>query len=213
MSHSQPLYRPTRRAQVRADTTAAIKAAALEQVRACGPEALSLRAVARELGMSSPGLYRYYRGRDELLTALIADAYGALATALTRARDEAGESLRQRFAATCSAYYEWAEDHPTDFGLIFGTPVPGYQAPVDGPTTAAAERFSAVFFDLLRQRPKAHPAGSRPELLQAAEIWSRLHGVTALSVAGHLMPRRLTADDRKVLYESVVDRCCDDLRL
>lgn len=207
---------------MRSQTVAAIKSIATEHLRAQGPSGLSLRAVARELGMSSPGIYRYYASRDELLTALIADAYNALADALADARDSAGPAPQERLAAVCERYFDWAADHRAEFGLIFGTPVPGYAAPVDGPTTQAARRFADVFFGLLDEVRGLIPSsdGSSDEdgsteatrhLLLAARLWTRLHGVVALGLNGHLLPGRLSEADVRSLYRDTVQECVTEV--
>jgi AcrR family transcriptional regulator len=140
-----------RRERLRNEAVQQIKAAGMEQLRSEGAAGLSLRAVARAVGMSSPGLYRYYASRDELLTALITDVFHDLAESLERARDAAGPGLADRMRAACLAYYDWADDHRAEFSLVFGAPVPSYSAPPDGSTTAAAQRFGAVLSGLLAE--------------------------------------------------------------
>lgn len=212
-----------RRARLRRETVAGIKAAAWEQVREVGAPALSLRAVARSVGLSSPGLYRYYASRDDLLTDLIADAYGDLATALEQARDQAGPALRDRLHATLVAYHDWAVEHPAEWSLIFGTPVPAYAAPAEGRTTLAARRFGAVLLTLLHEATApdadaldagATPDPSRfPEDLypRAARLWSRLHGVLALGLHGHFFPAVRAPAQVRALYLAEVDDALHDL--
>ena len=120
------------RARVRAELTAEIKHAARRQLESEGASSLSLRAIAREMGMASSAIYRYFASRDELLTALIIDAYGALGDAATAA-DEACDrtSYHDRFVAVTQAVRSWAHDHPHEYALIYGSPVPGYAAPDD----------------------------------------------------------------------------------
>ena len=120
------------RARVRAELTREIKSVAREQLAETGAAALSLRAVARELNMASSAVYRYFPSRDDLLTALIVDAYDAVGAAAeldesaVRRSDAAG-----RWMATARAVREWAVIHPQEFALIYGSPVPGYRAPLD----------------------------------------------------------------------------------
>ena len=85
-------------------------------------------AVARELGMVSSALYRYYPSRDDLLTALIIDAYDALGDVAEQAVAGAGPA-RERWVAACHAIRDWARSNPHEYALIYGSPVPGYRAP------------------------------------------------------------------------------------
>ncbi len=134
----------SRRDRLRQQTVSEIKALAAQQLAESGPGALSLRAIARDMGMASSALYRYFASSNDLIGALCVDAYNSVADALTQARDAqpANDPARQWWAIG-HAYRRWALDHPADFALIFGTPIPGYQAPpeITGP---AAGRFSAV---------------------------------------------------------------------
>ncbi len=139
---------PTRRERVRAATIAEIKEAALAQIADEGAAALSIRALARAIGMSAAGLYRYYDGRDALLTELITDAYAELADVVEEATRPSGAPTWERFAAGVRAYRRWALNQPNRFLLIFGTPVPGYAAPEGGPTVAANRRMGEAFFRL-----------------------------------------------------------------
>jgi AcrR family transcriptional regulator len=155
---------PTRRERLRAETLREIKGAALDQLREVGAAQLSLRAVASALGMSPAGLYRYYDGRDALLTVLIADAFTALAEAVEQARDADPQAgLPDRMLAAMRAYRGWAVAHPQEFGLAYGTPVPGFAAPVDGPTSIASRRvggaFVPLFVEAWHQGGLRRPAG------------------------------------------------------
>ncbi|MDJ0791985.1 MAG: TetR/AcrR family transcriptional regulator [Acidimicrobiia bacterium] len=136
----------TRRERLRAETIEDIKAAALEQIARDGAPSLSLRRVARDIGMSPAGLYRYYDGRDDLLTDLITDAYTDLAVAVESATAADGRSSSERFAAGVRSYRAWALAEPNRFLLIFGTPIPGYEAPQGGPTVEAHQRVGQAFF-------------------------------------------------------------------
>ena len=114
------------------ELTREIKDVARRQLGEHGSAGLSLRAVARELGMVSSAVYRYFPSRDELLTALIIDAYQAIADAAehSESRVRRGD-LAGRWLATARAMRRWAVEHPQEYALIFGSPVPGYQAPQD----------------------------------------------------------------------------------
>ncbi|MCX6519605.1 MAG: TetR/AcrR family transcriptional regulator [Actinobacteria bacterium] len=147
------------RARVRAELTAEIKAIARRQMAEDGPANLNLRAIARELGMVSSAIYRYFASRDDLLTALIVDAYNALGEA-GEAADAAVDphEVRARFLAVAHAAYRWACEKPSQYLLLFGTPVPGYAAPQD--TIVPATRFTLVLLRILDEaaRQGAVPA-------------------------------------------------------
>ena len=133
----------TARERARALTTEAILAAARTQLAEVGAAALSLRAVAREVGMVSSAVYRYFPSRDELLTALIVEAYDAVGEAAETAHDAAvGTSARERWVAVWRGVRTWARAHPAQYALIYGSPVPGYVAPAD--TLPAAGRVGVV---------------------------------------------------------------------
>jgi len=128
------------RARVRAEMTDEIKTVARRHLASDGAN-LSLRAVARDLGMASSAVYRYFASRDELLTALIIDAYDALGAAAEAAVIEG--PFADRFLAAANAVRDWALANPYEWALIYGSPVPGYQAPTD--TVGSAVRVILVF--------------------------------------------------------------------
>lgn len=137
------------RARARIEVTAAIKDEARRQLAAEGAARLSLRAVARELGMVSSALYRYFPSRDELLTALIIDAYDSLGAAAEAADAEAGDiAPARRWVAVCEAVRRWALAHPHEYALIYGSPVPGYSAPET--TVPAAARVGLLLIGIVR---------------------------------------------------------------
>jgi AcrR family transcriptional regulator len=137
----------TARERARAELTREIKDEARRQLAADGPHRLSLRSVARELGMVSSALYRYFPSRDDLLTALIVDAYNALGEAAEQV--EAATDRRSRWLATCRAVRTWARAHPHEYALIYGSPIPGYRAPQD--TIAPASRVPLILIALARE--------------------------------------------------------------
>ncbi|GAA0516062.1 TetR family transcriptional regulator [Paractinoplanes deccanensis] len=144
------------RARVRAEMTEEIKAVAKRHLVTDGAN-LSLRAVARDMGMASSAVYRYFASRDELLTALIIDAYNSVGEAAERAA--AGEaSDLERFLRTTHAVREWALAHPHEWALIYGSPVPGYEAPQD--TIGPATRVILLIAGIVRD---AHAAGRTAE--------------------------------------------------
>ncbi|MFI5544159.1 TetR/AcrR family transcriptional regulator [Streptomyces sp. NPDC051815] len=159
------------RERARIEVTAAIKDEARRALAAEGAAKLSLRAVARELGMVSSAVYRYFPSRDELLTALIIDAYDSVGAAAEAADARAladGAPPRARWIVVCEAFRAWALEHPHEYALVYGSPVPGYSAPAD--TVGPASRVAEVLIGILRAAHEGRglalpplPAGLRPE--------------------------------------------------
>lgn len=201
----------TARDRVRAELIVEIKQIARRQLAEQGSAALSLRAVARELGMVSSAVYRYFPSRDDLLTALIIDAYDAVGDALEQA--DAGRRRSDhlgRWLAMARALRAWALANPQQYALIYGSPVPGYQAPVD--TIDPAIRVSLVFLHLLRDAVEAGamkpgvratvPKGVQADFdairrfagVDAADeivsrglmVWTELFGTLSYELFGHL---------------------------
>ena len=180
------------RAQVREE----IKQRAWAQIATAGASALSLNAIAKQMGVSGPALYRYFANRDELITELITDAYRSQADAVAAAAT-AGADL----AGLADVVRQWALADPHRYFLIYGTPVPGYHAPDD--VTAIAAEIMAVLLDAAAALPaderdgpfdshleshrewaRGHPAP--PAVLhRTLTFWTRLHGVLSLELAGH----------------------------
>jgi AcrR family transcriptional regulator len=144
----------TARERARTELTREIKEEARRQLAAAGADGLSLRAVARELGMVSSALYRYYPSRDDLLTALIIDAYDAIGAAAEEAIAASPGPARDRWVAAGHAIRDWARARPHEYALIYGSPVPGYQAPQA--TVAPAARVPLALTGLLA---RAHADG------------------------------------------------------
>jgi AcrR family transcriptional regulator len=140
------------RARVRAEMTEEIKTVARRHLATEGAN-LSLRAVARDLGMVSSAVYRYFASRDELLTALIIDAYDAVGVAAEQAAAAVAAPL-DKWLAACHAARDWALANPHEWALIYGSPVPGYQAPQD--TVVPATRVLLLLGATLAD---AHRAG------------------------------------------------------
>lgn len=210
------------RARYREQVRDEIKAHAWTQVATTGASALSLNAIAKQMGISGPALYRYFRSRDELITELVLDAYRDLLDTCQAAvtPDDAPEA---RLAAAASALRRWALDAPHRYLLIYGTPVPGYAAPPEATTIAAGlmtillDAFTeietetgpvpgtaAALDDHLadhRQWAADHPAPA-PALRRALSFWTRLHGVVSLEVAGHFTDMNF---DPGLLYAAEVD--------
>ena len=203
------------RGRYRAQVQAEIKQHAWEQLATSGVAALSLKAIAKQLGLSGPALYRYYASRDELITALIRDAYRSLADAV-RTAYESGADV----AGLARTVREWAVSDPQRYLLIYGTPVPGYQAPPD--TTAISTEIMTVVTEAYRRAGTVTPGTpfeahldshrqwaadqSAPTavLRRALQFWTRLHGVLSLELAGHFGgmgfdPALLFADEVEAL--------------
>lgn len=218
---------PTPRQQAKADNLARIKQLALGQLAESGAATLSLRAIARELNIVSSAIYRYYPGRDELITDLVVDAYDDLADHLIAAQEHRrGE--RRRWVGTCLAMREWAVAQPHRFALIYGSAIPGYAAP--GDTIEPAGRVVQCFFDAA---PEAAPDESvrlgRPLTAQLRDIgevfgsdlspalvlaqvaaFARIVGLLTLELNGHFVGGFEPADH---LYAELVEREADLLGL
>ena len=202
----------SRRDRMRDLTIAEIKATARQQMAESGTAGVSLSAIARAMEMSAPALYRYFASRDDLVTALIADAYNDLAATLEAAdASRPGTAYADRLLAVLLAYRDWAMAHPVDFSLIYGTPIPGYHAPVEV-TMPPARRGFAVILGILAEAMAAGVLKPQPEQLAlppglevrlpvigdaATESvppvvvyigvmgWARIHGMLMLGLFGH----------------------------
>jgi AcrR family transcriptional regulator len=144
-----------------------------------GVDGLSLRAIAREMGMTAPALYRYFPSREDLVVHLIADLYGELAEAMAAARDAQGpEDTPGRLSAACRAFRQWAVGHPREFALLFGSPIPGLEAGRRGGEVTVAheagDRFGGIFAELVARiyvtRPFAVPAEADIDPLLRQEL-------------------------------------------
>jgi AcrR family transcriptional regulator len=205
--HSAPR---TARERVRRELTSEIKEVALAQLASSGGAALSLRAIAREMGMASSALFRYFRNRDALLTALIIDSYSSLAEAAETAEARMhGKSIEDRWMAICHGVRNWAIAHPHEYALIFGSPIPGYAAPTG--TVAPASRVPLLLGDLLGDlmSEKSYEVSAHPEpsvavrraiepvrammpkgvpsdlMVRGLMAWTYLFGAVSFEVFGH----------------------------
>jgi AcrR family transcriptional regulator len=145
----------TARERVREELTKEITEIARSQLATDGAAGLSLRAVAREMGMVSSAIYRYFPSRDDLLTTLIIDGYNAIGVVAEQA-DAASppDDYAGRLIAVGRAVRDWALAHPHEYALVYGSPVPGYQAPQQ--TIAPAARAATVYGKIISD---AHRAG------------------------------------------------------
>jgi AcrR family transcriptional regulator len=164
---------PTRREQARAETTEKILAAARAQLAEVGAAALSLRAVTREVGLVSSAVYRYFPSRDELLTALIIEAYDAVGAVAEEA--DSGDTALARWVSVWRAVRRWAQENPAPYALIYGSPVPGYAAPAD--TLPAAGRVATVLARIAIEA--GGPVAEPPPAVRNALVPDLLPGLTA----------------------------------
>jgi AcrR family transcriptional regulator len=208
---------PDRRSRLRAWTRGEIKAAALRQLAEHGVEGISLNAIAKELGMTGPALYRYVTSRDELLADLVVEAWEDLADALERASEQnAGASAARRLGAIGLAYRAWGTAQPHRYRLAIQTPLgSGELAPER--VIPAAQRGMTVILDAIQDLPKTRkpkpepPADLRVELetwtervggqhltpailLRGVVFWSRLHGLLSLELDRHLASMQLNPE-------------------
>ena len=233
----------TARARARAEITSEILDAGRRYLATEGASGLSLRAIARDLGMASSAVYRYVASRDELLTKLIIEAYdslGAAAEAAEAAVDRA--DLAARWAAVCTTVRTWAIANPNEYALIYGSPVPGYVAPTD--TIAPASRVSNLLIGVLIDAAARQPAIASPASAPAGEdgpawraalqpvrdalpasisdtaiqtglmVWSALFGVISLELFGQF--HNVVDDDpgaRGSFFAECVRRWADQLGL
>ncbi len=188
-----------------------VVAAANTRLATEGAAALSLRAVARDVGMVSSAVYRYVPSRDALLTLLLIQGYDAMGAAVEAAdRASRRRTPARRWLAVCRATREWALGQPQVWALLFGSPVPGYAAPRD--TVGPATRLPRVLIGLLvtayragdldpaLSQPVPHRARAliaplrelvRPDvlpdevLIRALTGWTHLVGAVSFELFGH----------------------------
>jgi AcrR family transcriptional regulator len=218
----------TARERVRRELTREIKEVARAQLASGGGAALNLRAIAREMGMASSALFRYFDNRDALLTALIIDSYSSLAEAAEAAEAAVHrQSIKARWMAICHGVRSWAIAHPHEYALIFGSPIPGYAAPTG--TVAPASRVPLMLGDLLGDlgSQKWYDAGAHPEpppavrravepvlammpegvssdlMVRGLIAWTYLFGAVSFEVFGH---RNNVIADYDVFFDHEVRR-------
>lgn len=220
----------TARQRARDELTLEIKQEARKQLAEGGSAQLSLRAVARALGMASSAIYRYFPSRDELLTALIVDAYNALGDAAEHA-DQPGAPARQRWLVVCAAARAWALANPHEYALIYGSPVPGYQAPAE--TVDAGSRVVRRCGEILQAGQPLRPAFPGPlepalmeqmrgvlareclevepeDLARLLIVWSQLFGLISFELFGQFTG---SADPAAALFQHAAAQMADYLGL
>ncbi|GAB3400403.1 TetR/AcrR family transcriptional regulator [Flindersiella endophytica] len=170
-----------------------IKNLARQQLAEQGPGGMSLRSIARQMRTSPSALYRYFASHDDLISTLCAEAFDSLADAVAAARDtRSADDHADRWWAICQAYRDWSLAHRADFALIFGTPVPGYQASGDV-TTPAGGRLTTValttYHDAVRSGA-ADPGrteifGSLTHLIHDTDQLYRAHARAVMHTMGY----------------------------
>ena len=222
---------PSRRDRVRAATTEEIKQTARRILVSEGPDAVSLRAIAREMGMTAPALYRYFGSHDELIKHVIADIFNELTADLRTAIDAAGAAtggdLNAKVTAAAREFRRWSLNHQREFGMLFGTPLPGVNVEQDEITAEGGSKFGNTFFALILELWRKHPfpvpaddeispalraqleryreglgelAADLPRglLLTFLRCWVRLYGIVSLEVFGHLS---FALEDAEPMFE------------
>jgi AcrR family transcriptional regulator len=213
-----------RRDRLRHATVSEIKDLAWAQIAGTGAAALSLRAVARDMGMTSSALYRYFPSRDHLLTALAADGFASLADELEAAEEDVHRqelSSPAQFLHLLRVYRSWSLAHPTEYALMFGTPVPGFDECGPEPKLEMLRGVNVLFRMMVScvesgrvvappldpsverkltaklRKCKGHAGEGLPPAALAAcmFVWMQLHGAISLELFGHLPPDLLPADE------------------
>ncbi|OIH96335.1 TetR/AcrR family transcriptional regulator [Curtobacterium sp. MCBA15_001] len=229
-----PSARDLARATIRARITDAARARLTDE----GPAQLSLRAVARDVGMVSSAVYRYFPSRDDLLTALLVQAYDELGAAVEQAdaahpRDDVGA----RWLAACRAVRTWSVAHPGDFALLYGSPVPGYAAPQETiePATRATLVLVRIVIDAMEGRPLPTPtitpvpapadsvvAGAvayirwrgisedvpAEAVMRTLMAWTAVFGTVSFELFGHYVG---SVDDAARYFDLAVERLAADI--
>jgi AcrR family transcriptional regulator len=205
----------TRRERVRAATVHEIKDVARRMVVTGGAHAVSLRAIAREMGMTAPAIYRYFPSLDALVSELAEDLYAEMSGEVEAARDaEPEDEPLRRMLAMARAFRRWSIGHPAEFGLIFGAPVPGVVEFQQGCLLDqhAGYRFGGAFLEVFAALWRQSPFPTPPRELISKRLvedlgpyreamgpdlpievmyvylsaWTRLYGIVAMEVFGHL---------------------------
>lgn len=230
--------RPTRRQRLRDQTTAEILASARHRLATDGASAVTLRAIARDLNTGVSSIYRYFASRDDLITALLVEAFHSQADAVAAAAAERPDPV-DALPAALHAYRSWSLAHPTEFALAYGTPLPGYQAPPDR-TIEPGARVGGQIIELVTElwragRLRADRMQHRDAILSASEragldalaqrrgydapvallslavdVIARVHGFVVMEVFGQLRP--ITSEPAE-MFNRTVDEVLADLGL
>ncbi|MGW8251370.1 MAG: TetR/AcrR family transcriptional regulator, partial [Anaerolineales bacterium] len=213
-----------KRSTLHEDMAEEIKAVARKQMSELGTAGLSLRAIARQMDITAPAIYNYFPSLEDLITALIVEAFTDLALAMEAAQaDNLARGTVYQIEAVLFAYRQWAVDHPVDFQLIYGNPIPGYQAPVEVTGPLARRPFMGLF-QLYARALQAGEVEVPEEYLRVPGSvssyladwrlrsgiqlpdalvcllmsgWARIHGLVMLELFHHLQP---VIGDPEALY-------------
>ena len=226
----------SRRDRVRAATTDEIKETARRILVAEGPEAVSLREIARQMGMTAPALYRYFGSREDLIRHVVGDIFSEIADDIRAAAMEAGQAsdgdVTAKLIAACRQFRRWALTHREEFGLLFGTPLPALEAlhkdRIDDCAMEFAGSWITLFLDLWQRHPfpvpsddqidpgllaqlKRYVAGAGADLPAGAALtflrcWVHLYGMVALEVFEHL---HFALDDAAPMFEITLSELAD----
>ncbi|MFC0530229.1 TetR/AcrR family transcriptional regulator [Phytohabitans kaempferiae] len=218
---------PSRRERLRSATVSEIKEGARKLLVAGGPQAISLRAIARDMGMTAPAIYRYFPSLEALVVALAEDLMREVADVVAAASAAAGDDPGRQLVAMARAYRAWAVAKPVEFGLVFGAPVPGVgelglECLPDDPGADLGQPYLDAFLKLWQRKPWPTPPreymlerlGPHLGPLQAAhgdlpiEVaytflsgWARLYGLVAMEVFHQL---RWALTDPEALFEAEI---------
>jgi len=226
----------SRRDRVRAATTGEIKETARRILVAKGAEAVSLRAIAGEMGMTAPALYRYFSSREDLVRHVCGDIFTEIATGIraasARAAQESGGDATAKLIAACREFRHWALAHREEFGLLFGTPLPGLEPlhndKIDECALDFAGSWMTLFLELWQRHPFPVQADDQIEPALLAQLaryigalgvdlpagavliflrcWVRLYGMVSLEVFEHL---HFALDDAAPLFEYTLAELAD----
>lgn len=227
----------TRRERLRAETEREIRQAARALLVESGRDAVTLRAIARELGITAPALYRYYDSHDALLRQLCDDICGDMAAALYAdlAADTSGE-VNCQVRAVCHSFRRWALGHPQEFALVFASPRDQLGADqfgsvflalagrliasnlvakhVDDPVPAALHEDLARFQQVLVDAVEQHDVSVEGDVLNLGAIyhivqsWVRLYGHVALEVFGRFP---FAVSNPEPMFDSMIDQVLSDI--
>lgn len=227
----------SRRERVRDATTGEIKQTARRLLVDDGPDALTLRAIAREMGWTAPALYRYFGSHEELVAAVCTDILDELTATLSVARDSVARSEPvERLIAACRAFRRWSLEHPREFQLIFASPAPR-PATTSAPDCVATEDLSfgavflGIFVEIWAHRPftVADVADLPPAFVDQLRAfstligdvlplgalvayltgWVRLYGAVTIETFGHV---GFALDDAEPMFEAMLADMARSLR-
>lgn len=234
----------TRRGRVRAATTEEIKQTARRILVGQGPDAVSLRAIAREMGMTAPGLYRYFGSREDLIRGVIADIFTEMAADVDQAihcteQEPGGDDrglMTAKMIAACRAFRDWSLAHRGEFGLVFGSPLPGVKDGRGDLADESGRRFAGIFFALFNTLWAKHPFPVAPPeeidprlrvqleqfrgwlgsdmplgaILRFLRCWTKLYGAVSMEIFGHM---GFALDDAAPMFDLTLTELATDVGL